>query len=527
MIIAIERSRFNTMYKYDQIPIGLNSVLDIDLKELELRLSTPKHLDSLVRDFDKILPVFELDHEVLLIEVDKNKINLTGELIIFFNSVINIFPLSVEGERLLFGKLNDNIKVNKPVFAKAIERVKSIRTIRMRTSSAKKLIDIFGLNVPVNQTFKKSLLSAIETYVNKGINEEKNILSYLLTYDKTPNFLPSGNSEFIIKVGIITLLSLEKEETIIKNGDLYNKCVELKNYLNKGSFIDGLQNFNDLLKDDNLKASYTKIIDSIYPKFEGLDVFKIFYYFIAIKSHLNKQEKDLLSIANLIYNESEKDPVTLIHVLILIGYTFSFEELYESIHKLEQAPILKRTMNLQKNIIKPATKKITVESEQEENENLNISLPKNETNSTIVFEEDRYDSGNLLLPISEISDVNENYEALSMDNKIGIENTLVEAEKIKTNSKQEKISLEIISQTSDLSIKHFQDWILENAPNSKQKAWKEFIQIYFSEKDMQISPDELAKALEQYNKPETELFVKSGKAKFEKNTIINGFFNKP
>src|SRR5690606_14528471 len=127
-----------------------------------------------------------------------------------------------------FGRLNENIKIGAPVFEKVIKNVKALRTLRFRGFSAKRLIDIFGLTVTVNGKFKKFLQSAIETYVFKDIVEEKNILAHLLTYNKTPHFLPSGNTEFITKLGIITLLTLNKDENILKNGDFYDKCVEYK-----------------------------------------------------------------------------------------------------------------------------------------------------------------------------------------------------------------------------------------------------------------------------------------------------------
>lgn len=345
MIIAIERYKFNILYKYDQINVSLNSVIDSKIEDLELMISNPSQFDSLVKNLDRILPVFELDHEVILLDVDKSKINLSGELIIYFNSLKSVYTLTYEGERLLFGKLNENIKIGRPILDKAIQKVKADRTIQNRIKSVKKLIDVFELSVLTDKKFKQLLQTTIDSIVYNRSIDENNILYHLLTYDKTPNFLPTGNAEFITKVGIITLLSINKDESILKNGAFYKQCLEFRDQINKGSFFDGLENFNNLLSNEILKISYDKIIASINPKFDNLDIFKISYYFLAIKSHLNKNEKDLLSIANQLYNKIQEDPSTFIHVLLLIGYTFSFEELYESLHILNKAPILKSSVN--------------------------------------------------------------------------------------------------------------------------------------------------------------------------------------
>lgn len=504
MIIAVERSKFNTIYKYNQASIGLRSVLDFDVKELESRAHSQNRFDILVKDFDRILPVFELDHEVLLLEVNKMDIGLSNELVVYFNSILNIYPLTSEAEKLLWGKLSDNIKVCSPIFDKVIKQVKANRAIRLRVASAKKLLDIFALNRPANPKFKQTLHSSLEAYIYYG-KVENNILSHLLTYDKTPNYLPAGNAESITKVGVITLRSLNRDETIIKNGDLYKKCVTFKDSINKGTFIEGLQNFYTLLKDDSLKSSYDKVVDSINPKFEGLDIFKISYYFLAIKSLLNKTEKDFVSIAKLIENDIKNDPTTFIHVLLLVGYSFSFEDLYESFHELGNAPLLKKQLGTYPKSGQENYSYSNYDSDEQlynlDNENQHINIEERQPK------------------LNDDSEIENKRELIIYEQTTGAEN--LDANPSYKKSKNQ--DSEIDQNSVELTVRSFSDWININAPKGKLKVWKVFMQINFPIKDELITMEALGKALEKFNR-DSDLFTKSGKAKFEKSSIVKGFF---
>lgn len=504
MIIAVERSKFNTIYKYNQASIGLGSVLDFDVKELESRAHSQNRFDILVKDFDRILPVFELDHEVLLLEVNKMAIGLSNELVVYFNSILNVYPLTSNGEKLLWGKLSDNIKVCSPIFDKVIKQVKANRAIRLRVASAKKLLDIFALNRPANPKFKQALHSALEAYIYYG-KVENNMLSHLITYDKTPNYLPAGNAEFITKVGVITLRSLDKDETIIKNGDLYKKCIAFKDFINKGTFIDGLQNFYKLLKDDSLKSSYDKVVDSINPKFEELDIFKISYYFLAIKSILNKSENDFVSIAHHIEKEVKNDPNTFIHVLLLVGYSFSFEELYESFHILENATLLRKQSGTYP---KSSQKNYSYSNYDNDEQPYNLDNEKQHKNI-----EERQSK------LNEDSEIENKRELIIYEHTRGAENLEANPSDKRSKNQDSKIDQNSV----ELTVRNFSDWINNNAPKGKLKVWKVFMQINFPIKDELITMEALVNALEKFNK-DSDLFTKSGKAKFEKSSIVKGFF---
>lgn len=504
MIIAIERSKFNILYKYDQISIALSSVIDSQMVELQYRISNQR-IESLVRDLDRILPVFELDHEVLLLEIDRSKIGFGSDITVSFDSVVGIYPLTREGANLLSGKLNDNIKVGFPSLEQAIQRVKAERTIRLRVNCARKLLDLFGAKVAINPVFRDNLQASIKSivYGNGSSLQDGNFIYSLLTYDKTPSYLPSGNAEYITKVGVVTLVALKKDDALIKNGSLYKKCLDNRNLINRGSIFDGLNNLETLLVDSELRASYDKVIESINPKFDNLQIFKIAYYFIALKAYLNKTEKNLLGIAQQLFDEVQKDPETFAHVLLLIGYTFSYEELYESIHSLEQSRILKNTLKLTYNKKEPAVIAQLEEKNRVIEEAYKHVIPHQPLPVTTNRE-----------PVDSLPP-KENYPTPNAN----------ESQEIPLPQKSDAntiLKLEITNRT----VRDFEKWIATNGPEKKRKKWAEFISQHFPVKDNFITLEDLATALNKKSIPESDLFIKTGKNKFDGMTINQGFFKK-
>lgn len=355
MLVAIERSKFLNLYKYDTLTVGLNSVLDIDSGELEKSLLNHDLLERLIEKFEEILPIFEEDHEVVFIEVDKSKVKLSKGLEISFGSVLKVIPLTKEGERLLFGRLNSNIKVESPKFEEIIRRAMTLRNLKQREYTVEKLFKIFNIESIVNSDFKKIVRESIIGILNRKEGGNTDYIHQLLTYNKTPGWLPSGNSEYLSKIACIAALSLDKKEDVIQKGVFFGRVKGNLEKINLGNASEGYDQFLNLLEiDKEFKNGYNNLKNSIPHHFEGIDVLKISYFYLALKSFLNEGDKDLSIIQQQINSEVRKDKLLFSHVLYLIGFTFSIGELYESIHSLELAALLKKTQIIQKDFeIKP------------------------------------------------------------------------------------------------------------------------------------------------------------------------------
>src|SRR6202012_1910696 len=105
MILAIERNSFNYLYKYNQIKFNIDNLIDISFDDNFIK----NKIEFLVKQFDRALPLFEEDHELLLLEVNKNELDFNGTISLTYKAVLNIFPLTSIGKRLLEGRLNKNL----------------------------------------------------------------------------------------------------------------------------------------------------------------------------------------------------------------------------------------------------------------------------------------------------------------------------------------------------------------------------------------------------------------------------------
>lgn len=356
MIVAIERSKFIYLYKYNEISIDATQV--IDSNEEKIINDSQENKRKLIDDFNRILPIFEQDHEVILLEIDKNYISIECNLKIRFKAVLSIYPLTSVGNQLLQGKINDNFIINKPVFEDIIEEVKIIRTLKSRKLAAINILNLFSLKIDnqdlnlISQVLKKVLLSK-----NSAINFNS-YLDYLIAYNKTPNNIPDGNVEFLCKIGVIVLNYLKIDEINFFKGPFYKSCLQYSNVINEGGIFNSYTNFIEL-KDNDLIMSLEKLKSNIDFDLNNIDIFKASYFFLAYKSFLNKNDKNLellkIEIDKLIFDDEN----TAAFVLIMIGYTFSFESLYESLHTLNKVPLVKVTVNqlfLEKPLINNSSK---------------------------------------------------------------------------------------------------------------------------------------------------------------------------
>lgn len=334
MIIAIERNRFIYLYKYNKISVDANQIIDLPVSKI-IKLLNEGNVE-LVSIFDKILPVFEQDHEIILLEVDKNYISVESKLNIYFQAILSIYPLTNIGSQLLQGKINNDFIVNEPVFERIIGEVKIIRSLDNRNIATQNLLKIFSL------TIEKEKMLMLDDSLRRILldNNFKLYLDYLITYNKTPNNIPDGNVEFLCKIGIIVLNYLKIDDANFFKGPFYKSCLLNKDTINTDSIFESYSMFVDL-KDAELQSSFENLKSKIDLVLPHIDIFKASYFFLAYKSFLNKNDKNLVLLKSEIEQLIFDDERTAAFVLAMIGYTFSFELLYESLHVLAKASVLK------------------------------------------------------------------------------------------------------------------------------------------------------------------------------------------
>jgi hypothetical protein len=579
MIAAIERFVFNYLYKYDSVSIDIERIIDISDDDLRNHLS--KLSDAIEKEFDRILPVFEEDHEVILVEIDRNLVKINGKVIITFKSILAVYPLTEMGRQLLSGKLNNDFKISLPKFVPLIEKIKKERYLKNRENAATRIFSVFEIKESPNPDFIKEVRQIIASVLSKDTSVKKSFLYHLITYDKTPSFLPPGNAEFFAKVGLIAHHTIGKNDDVFKNGTLYKACVFYKDKLNTSTPSDGLNKYYEL-PDEDLKNSHNIMIKIISENHTELNIFKIAYFFLAMKSYLLKNDNNLALIYNNIIEELEKDKTTTLHVLYLIGYTFSFEQLYEGLHTLDRAPLLESKFIKPKSIVKPyddtkittdyvaeseivneQEKKITRDKDLAEVKTIEAVDPESEKNKfeneSIIEIEKNNGTEDIIIVGTDVK-VNDSEEAINhikldneeentsplmeerdnnLENKAEIGNNEINLEN-ETNS--EVIQAETIEKSTRLNdyndiytdikihqnieegkgrnISEFKKWILGVVAKSKIENWKEFFNKYFPDENKIISSEILADVLDQTGQK------KSLVTKPLEKSIYNYFHNK-
>jgi hypothetical protein len=536
MIVAIERTKFTYLYKYNQIRVDINQLIDKSTNYLRGMLSND--LNSLIQLFDSAMPLFEQDHEIILLEIDKSKINLQNGILISFDSIQCIYPLTRTGRQLLDGKINDDFILEPPVFEDAIEALRFKRSMAFRRETSVKLLIHYNLDA----LLKKPILSLIESAVEKNLLDKSKpqvfntFLDHLVAYNKTPSYIPDGNIEHICKIGAIAIKYLGKSEEVFTNGPFYKSSIKYKSQINSPSFLRSYLDFNSIA-DSELKSSIEKMVEIISKDYTGIDIFKVSFFFLAFKSFLNKHDNNIELLNNEIEALIANDKQSSSFVLAMLGYTFSIESIYEGLHKISNAPLLKSThskisveIEKRKRIEAEIQKKNELEKEAIEQEKNRLSqlIQKEEIKSEVdenvaVSSEDEvvkaFVEEVIQKPVEAISEpiiIYENNEKIEISESDNSKEHDFEEIKSSTNPIQAN-STEIEKET--LTIQIFKAYLIKEQSKAKQKIWFELLDNYFPSKHDEITLENLLDKLDTLPDVKDKLL----KAKKDKESIKSFF----
>lgn len=521
MLVAIERTKFTFIYKYNQIRVDINQLIDKPIDKLKAMING--ELATLARLFNKALPIFEQDHEVILLEIDKSKLIFHDGVLISFDSIQCIYPLTKTGLQLLEGKINDDFIIAPPIFENAIEVLRLNRSMAFRKSTALKLLNHYNLEAILS----KPSLSLIESSVEKNLLDKSKpqifntFLDHLIAFNKTPSYIPDGNIEHICKIGAVAIKYLDKPEEVFTNGPFYKSSIKYKSKINSHSFLTSYLDFNSIA-DSDLKSSIEKMVEIISKDYIGIDVFKVSFFFLAFKSFLNKHDNNI----ELLHNEIEaliaNDKQSASFVLAMLGYTFSIESIYEGLHKISNAPLLKSTQSKisaeiekRKRIEAEIEKKNELEKAAIEQEKIRLSqlMQKEETKSEVVeyvaviadevvveagIEKALEEAAEEVIhnPIENVSEPIVMYENTEKAEVLASDNTKqTDFEEIKSLTESiEPKSTEIEKET--LTVQIFKAYLTKEQSKQKQKIWFELLDTYFPSKHDEITLEKLLDKLD-------------------------------
>jgi hypothetical protein len=503
-------------------------------------------LGNLAQLFNKALPIFEQDHEIILLEIDKSKVMFQEGILISFDSIQCIYPLTKTGLQLLEGKINDDFIIAPPIFEKAIEVLRLKRSMAFRKTTAFKLL----INYNLEAILSKPNLSLIESSIEKNLLDKNNpqvlntFLDHLIAYNKTPSYIPDGNIEHICKIGAIAIKYLGKPEEVFTNGPFYKLSIKYKSNINSHSFLTSYLDFNSIA-DNELKSSIEKMIEIISKDYAGIDIFKVSFFFLAFKSFLNKHDNNIELLNNEIETLIANDKQCASFVLAMLGYTFSIESIYEGLHKISNAPLLKSTQSKisdeiekRKRIEAEIEKKNELEKSAIEQEKIRLSqLMQREETKTEVNENISVSADEVILDAGIVNSVEEPGEkAIHNPIKTVSEPIVIyyNSEKVEVlesdNTKQQdfekiKSSTDSIDPNSTkieketLTVQIFKAYLTKEQSKPKQKIWFELLDTYFPSKHDEITLEKLLDKLDIIPEIKDKLL----KSKKDKETIKSFF----
>ena len=513
MLVAIERTKFTYLYKYNQVRVDINQLIDKSIDKLKAMLSS--ELNSLVMLFNNALPIFEQDHEIILLEIDKSKVILKDGILILFDSIQCIYPLTKTGLQLLDGKINDDFIIAPPVFENAIEALRLKRSMAFRRATAAKLLIHYNLEAMLD----KPNLSLIESAIEKNLLDKSKpqafstFLDHLVAYNKTPSYIPDGNIEHICKIGAIAIKYLGKPEEVFTNGPFYKSTIKYKSQINSPSYLTSYLNFNSI-QDVELNSSFEKMVDIISKDYIHIDIFKVSYFFLAFKSFLNKHDNNL----ELLNNEFEAlityDKQSTAFVLAMISYTFSIESIYEGLHKISNAPLLKSTHSkISAETEKRKRREVEIEKMKEleksalEHEKIKMSQEKLKEDTKIEVYENTGKIANEVVvaevvqkPVDSVSEpivIYDNTEKVELSKND--KNTEVDFIEVQNETKSDAVN-EAVREKRMLTVQIFKGFIANEQSKPKQKKWFDLLDSYFPSEHDEITFESLLAAPEMKDK---------------------------
>ena len=154
MFIILERDKFTKLFKFGEIKVGANRLIDGFQADTIAEKIDKKALDAK-------LPIFEQDHEIIILEVFKEKIKIEMEISVKMSFVKRIFPLTKDGQSFLRGKINPNIIIQDPLLEKLVNEIKVERDLRIRRRAKDALYKLFRID--------KSLALQYANEIEEGI----------------------------------------------------------------------------------------------------------------------------------------------------------------------------------------------------------------------------------------------------------------------------------------------------------------------------------------------------------------------
>jgi len=340
--IVLQRLELNYLIKYDSLRISSHRIINFSYNEFKI-LKEDQQLSLLQNS----LPIFEQDHEVLLMEYKTALISYDNAPVVEFNGVLSIIPLTEIGSRLLSSKLNIDFNILDPLDSNLYKSFINSRNHLLRIRASKKLCKIYDLSLPKEKfiaDFKKATLLQIKDIIPTS---DDSILAHLIDFNTTPSFIPEGKVEALIKSACVGMKKLGKEVQQIPRSKFYSFIIEHKEEINKKSLFQAIKYVEEKIKfSSDAKKGFDQLRKTLSENGKYDNAFLLFSYFYSLKKEIEKNDYDISAPKNDFLELKHHDYEATSKVLFMLGYTFSIQTISKSIQSFSNSALLKTPKNL-------------------------------------------------------------------------------------------------------------------------------------------------------------------------------------
>lgn len=340
--IVLQRSELNYLINYDSIRISSDRIINFSYNEF--KQLKEEHRLSLLQNS---LPIFEQDHEVILMEYESSLVSYDNAPVIEFNGISSIIPLTAMGSRLLSSKLNTDFNILDPLDSNLYKSFINNRNHSLRIRASKKLCEIYNLSLP-NEEFITDFRIATLFQINDTVpTSNDSTMAHLIAFNVTPSFIPEGNIEALIKSACVGMKKLGLEVEQIKKSTFYKFAMEEKEVINKKSLFLAIQHVEEKTGlDEDEKTRFSKLKKTLSENDKYDNAFLLFSYFYSLKKEIEKRNYDISAPKNDILELKHNDSDAASKVLFMLGYTFSIQTISKSIQSFSNSALLKTQKNL-------------------------------------------------------------------------------------------------------------------------------------------------------------------------------------
>lgn len=363
MILILERDQFLKLFKFGEIKIPVSRFIDgFDVDNGRSEIS----VDLL----DSKMPLFEQDHEVLILEIPKEALLVSTDVSVKLSNVRKIYPLTEEANRYLIGRMHPQIVIQKPVFEQLVQEIKIKRDFNLRLKAWDSLARLFKIEKSFTLDYSKEIEEGIRSrLVQNGKNKHKPYLHNLICFNRNPIY-PQGNVEFLLKAGSVFVQMKGGNELDYERGPFYKYIISNSSKLSRMSLQESISNTES-------SSEFKPLSDELSRQYPKLDAFMVGVWYLYFIEILNKNSYDLSKIkSNIDLLKGQNQNETAV-ILQMVGVLFSFDNLYSSFYELNSIPIFNHNVDPgiseQVKILKK-----NLQQEKEKNDELKFVLDQKE-----------------------------------------------------------------------------------------------------------------------------------------------------